>query len=165
MDYSKMKAQKVSRKKVNTDDVKISKRSSNKMKSSLSKLGISWICVVFALIIGLAGGYLASKLSFTDDTFYMNTYANGKTEIVIGAEGDATTYTEQGVTCIAFGKNISADCKITYYYREDISYEAVKVEKIDENVEGFYYAVYTCDSITYSTVTLIRDIIVLGREQ
>lgn len=164
MSYSNMKAQKVSRKKLDTN-IEISRSSSNKAKRSLAKLGISWICLVVVLIIGIAGGYFTSKLAFADDTFYMNTYANGKTEIYIGPEESAQTYTEQGVKCVAFGKDISADCTITYYYREDQTADAVKVEKVDETVAGFYYAVYTTSSIKYSSVTLIRDIIVLGEEQ
>lgn len=164
MSYSNMKAQKVSRKKLDTD-IEISRSSTNKAKRSLSKLGISWICIVVALVVGLAGGYFVSKLAFANDTFCMNAYANGETEIYIGADEPVQTYTEQGVTCIAFGKDISADCTITYYYREDQTTNAVKIDKVDENVAGFYYAVYTTSSIKYSSVTLIRDIIVLGEEQ
>ena len=71
-------------------------------------------------------------------------------------------YEEPGATGIFFGKE--AQVKTEYYYREDISHDAVKVNGVDTAVNGFYYAVYTCDGFPYRGIELIRTIEVMRVE-
>lgn len=163
MDYDRMKATKVSKKKYD-GGFEVSRSTKTKAKRTLSKAGISIVAVILCLIIGVAGGFFVSKFAFKNDTFEMVTYANGSVDIYIGSDEDQTTYTELGVKCIAFGKDISSDCKVTYYYRSDLTESEVEVDAVDESVAGIYYAVYTCPNIKFSTVKLIRNIIVLGEE-
>ena len=154
-----MKAQKSDRK--NTDiDFTVSKRNARKATSAMRKSSISWIAVLVVLIIGFAGGFFANKFSFSNDTYAMT----GSDTIYIGSQEDVTEYTEQGVTCIAFGKDYSKDCTVKYYYRADITQTEVEVQEIDETKAGIYYAVYHSPAKKYESVKLIRNIIVLGEE-
>lgn len=134
-------------------------------KRTLKKSSLSVILVVIFLIVGAVGGFFGIKYAFRNDTFAMNTYANGQFDIVIGANEENTTYTELGVKCVSFGKDVSNEVEITYYYRTDLSEEQVKVDKVDETKAGMYYAVYTTNSARYKKTTLIRNIYVTGVEQ
>ena len=130
----------------------------------MKKSAISWIVVILFLIIGGVGGFFAHKLAFKNDVYQMVTYANGQADIYIGSEEEFQTYTELGVKCISFGKDVSSECTVKYYYRTDLTEEQVEVTKVDETKPGIYYAVYSNTSKKYKSVTLIRNIIVLGEE-
>lgn len=162
MDYSKMKATKVE--KNANPSVKLSKKDINSTKKSVKKLGVSWIVVVVAIVIGLLGGYFITSAITKNDTYEMVTYANGSADVYIGPEEDFQTYEELGVRCVAFGKDYSSKCTVTYFYRADLTEDAVQVESVDITKEGIYYAVYKTPSAKYSTVKLIRNIFVLKEE-
>ena len=133
-------------------------------KKGIGKMGIIWIVAILFVIVGAVGGFFGMKYAFRNDTFHMLTYANGETDIVIGADEEFEKYYELGAKCISFGKNKSSDVEITYYYRADLSEAQVKVDKVDETKAGMYYAVYTTKASRYKTVTLIRNIYVTGVE-
>ena len=164
MDYSKMKATKQTRKPSSPGGVRVSKKDTQAAKRSLGKLGISWIMVVVFLVVGVLAGWAINKFVFSKDTYFMNTYANGEADITIGKDEDFKTYTELGVKCIAFGKDYSSDCTVEYFFRDDLTNDEIQVDEIDISTPGIYYAVYTCPNFKYSSVTLIRNIIVLGVE-
>lgn len=164
MDYSKMKATKQTKRQKSSAPVSVSKSDANKVKRSLGKLGISWILVFVFLIVGIGCGFLINKFAFKNDTYEMITYSNGLTDICIGKDEEFKTYTEMGVKCVAFGKDQTHYCMVNYYYRDDMTNDEIQVYKIDENVPGIYYAVYTTSHFKYKSVTLIRNIIVLGEE-
>lgn len=124
------------------------------------RMGIIISCVIIFLIIGVVGGFFGTKLITKNDTYEMVCYENGQIDIVIGEDEEFNRYTELGVKCVAFGKDCSDKYTVTYYYRNDLSEEAVQVENVDTSVEGMYYAVYKAPSKKYSTVKLIRNIIV-----
>lgn len=163
MDYSSMKAREKSKKQYSID-FDVSKSTKKKIKRSMKKSTISWICVILFLIVGAVGGFFAHKLAFSKDVYQMVTYANGEADIYIGADEEFQTYTELGVKCVAFGKDYSKDCTVKYYFRDDLTKEQIEVDKVDETVAGIYYAVYTTPASKYKTVTLIRNIIVLREE-
>lgn len=163
MDYSQMKATKQSKQKYDAK-ISVSRSDSKKVKRTFKTLKLNWFFVVAFLIIGVFGGFFAMKFAFHKDTFSMNAYSNGEIDITIGTEGDYTTYSELGVTCISFGKDYSKDCKITYYYRTDLTQKEEKVDSIDTSKEGIYYVVYETEVSKYKTITLIRNVIVLGEE-
>ena len=159
MSYSSMKATKSSQK--TTDiDFSVSKRTSKRASRAMRKSSIAWIAVLIVLVVGFVGGFFAQKYAFANDTYAMV----GEDTIYIGGEEEISVYTEQGVKCIAFGKDHSNDCTVKYFYRTDISEEQVEVEDIDETKAGIYYAVYSTPASKYKSVTLIRNIIVLGEE-
>lgn len=163
MDYSSMKATKKSRQKFD-GNVEVSRKDSKKINRSLKKLKLNWFMVVACILIGVAAGFFAMRFAFSKDTFQMNTYANGKTDVTIGAQGDMTSYTELGVSCVAFGKDCSKDVTITYFYRTDLTEKEVKVDGVDTSKAGMYYVVYETDVSKYKTITLIRNVIVLEEE-
>lgn len=133
-------------------------------KKSYKKLGLGIALAVIFLIVGVLGGFFAMKYAFKNDTFYMLAYENDEVDITIGADEKYTKYYELGAKCISFGKNVSSDVVITYYYRADLSEDKVQVEEVDETKPGMYYAVYTTTASRYKTVTLIRNIYVMGVE-
>ena len=120
--------------------------------------------VVVAIVVGLLGGYFITSAITKNDTYEMVTYANGSADIYIGPEEDYQTYEELGVKCIAFGKDVSSKYSVTYYYRADMTEDAVEVDGVDLNQPGVYYAVYKAPSAKYTTVKLIRNIFVLKEE-
>lgn len=159
MDYSSMKAQKTSRK--TTDiDFNFSKRGAKRTTSALRKSSIAWFAVLAVLIVGFVGGFFASKLMSKNDAYNMI----GAETIYIGSQEDMKEYTEPGVKCIAFGKDYSKDCTVKYYFRTDITETEIEVQEIDETKAGIYYAVYHSPAQKYTSVKLIRNIIVLGEE-
>lgn len=163
MDYSSMKAQKKSKKSPEID-FNLSKKEQKSIEKSIKRSGVSIILVIVLLLVGALGGWLVCKFAFSSDTYAMVAYGSGKSDIVIGPDGDDEHYTELGVKCIAFGKDISSECTVTYYYRADLTQDEVKVDGVDETVPGMYYAKYQCNNIKYKSVTLIRNIVVLEVE-
>ena len=133
-------------------------------KKSYKKLGLGIALAAIFLVVGVLGGFFAMKYAFKNDTFYMLAYENEEVDITIGADEKYTKYYELGAKCISFGKNVSNEVEITYYYRADLSEDKVQVEKVDETKPGMYYAVYTTTASRYKTVTLIRNIYVTGVE-
>ena len=99
-----------------------------------------------------------------NDCFVMNKYANGETDISIGAGEEYSSYQEIGVKCFAFNKDISSNVKIEYFYREDITKDYAQVSGVDCEKPGIYYVTYTVDNIKYRTVKLIRNVIVTREE-
>lgn len=177
MDYSSMKAKEVKRKPYSYEKSKATEgkrkqysyekdlaREAKQVKRALGRSAIAWIVVVLCLIIGGIGGFFAHKYAFKNDTYHMLTYANGEADICIGADEEYQTYSELGVKCIAFGKDLSKECTVAYYYRSDMTEKEVKVDKVDEHTPGIYYAVYTAKSPKYKSVKLIRNIIVMREE-
>lgn len=137
-------------------DFSVSKRNSRRIKSAMKKSSVSWLTALLVLVVGFAGGFFAHKLAFAKDTYAMI----GSDFVEIGIESETQTYTEQGVTCVAFGKDYSKDCTITYYYQKDASEDRVQVDKVDETKAGYYYAEYKTSTSKYKSVTLIRTIFV-----
>ena len=135
-----------------------------KATKSMKKSAVAWVVVLLFLIVGAVGGFFAHKLAFKNDVYQMVTYANGQADVYIGADEDIQTYTELGVKCISFGKDVSNECTVKYYYRTDMTEDQVEVAEVDETKPGIYYAVYSNTSKKYKSVTLIRNIIVLGEE-
>lgn len=141
------------------------------------RMGIILTFVLIFLVIGAVGGFFGTRILTKNDVYEMVCFENGKVDVVIGTHEDAdyTQYIEKGVKCVSFGKEYSfndnpsendpsKECTVTYYYRNDLSNDPVKVDKVDPLVEGMYYAVYTTPSKKYSTVKFIRNITVLRSE-
>lgn len=134
-------------------------------RKGLSKAGLAWLLIILFLIVGAVGGFFAVKFAFKNDAFAMNTYSNGSIDITIGEDGDALTYTELGAKCVAFGKDVSNEIVVKYYYRADATETQVEVAGVDETKAGMYYAVYTSKAARYKNTTLIRNIYVTEVEE
>jgi len=165
MNYNSMKATKSGKK--SYSNWSISRDTQRSAKRAAKKINANWFVVVLILIIGAVGGFFAHNLLFKNDVYEMVS-ANGETDIVIGGmeDGAVTTYTELGVKCIAFGKDYSKECTVKYYYRSDLTEDEreVSIDEINTSNVGIFYAVYECPAQKYSSVKLIRNIIVLGGE-
>ena len=165
MDYNSMKATKSQKR--SYSNISISRNQSKSAKRIAKKINANWIIVILVLIVGAVGGFFANKIIFKNDVYEMVS-ANGTTDVVLGGmeEGAITTYTELGVKCIAFGKDYSKECSVKYFYRSDLTEKEreVTIDEINTSNVGVFYAVYECPSPKYSSVKLIRNIIVLGGE-
>lgn len=122
------------------------------------------ISVVICLVVGALIGYFALMMFTKNDCFEMNVYSENQADVYIGGDTGVTEYVEKGAKCVAFGKDITSDIVVTYKYREDLSFDVIAVDDVDETKAGIYYAVYTIDNIRYKGIELIRNIIVLGEE-
>lgn len=162
MDYSSMKAQKTKTKYHYDADVSVSRNEKKKIKKLSKKL--NWFLVLLFFAIGFVGSFFVVKSAFAGDTFEMIAGDNQEIDMYIGKSEFYQTYEELGVKVVSFGKDYSKDYKVEYYYRYELTDEKQKVDGVDENKPGIYYAVYTTDALRYKSVTLIRNIIVLGGE-
>ena len=166
--YDDAKATKKSSRPVRSEspNIEVSRRTSNKIERNMERtikknFGIAAIiCFILFLIVGGLTGFFVLR----NDKFEMNAYSNGEVDIYIGEEEEFQEYKELGVVCKFLGKDISDDVKITYKYREDISFDPVEVDGVDVNTSGIYYAIYTIDHFKYKDITLIMNIIVLREE-
>lgn len=139
-----------------------------KIATPSAKLNLPVLFGAIFLIISIAIGFFAGKMLLKNDVYEMVAYENGLVDIIIGSEdseneGQAQYYKELGVKCVAFGKTYK-NYGVKYYYRNDLTQDPVEVERVDESVEGIYYAIYTSPSRKYKSVRLIRNIIVLRGE-
>ena len=165
MNYNSMKATKVEKKPYS--NISISRNSTNSAKKIVKKINANWFLVFVVIVIGIVGGYFANNYLFKNDIYEM-VMINGEIDVVLGGSDDDVmeVYVEPGVKCIAFGKDYSKECTVKYFYRSDLTEDEkeVSVEDININNPGVFYAVYDCPNLKYSTVKLIRNIIVLRGE-
>ena len=165
MNYNSMKATSSTKKPYS--NISISRDTKRSAAKFTKKVKANWFVVILTLIIGCAAGYFANNFAFKNDIYEMVSI-NGEVDVVLGGTEDnaLSTYVEYGVNCIAFGKDYSKDCTVKYYYRSDLTQEEreVSIEDISLSNPGIFYAVYECPSPKYSTIKLIRNIIVLGGE-
>lgn len=122
------------------------------------------IALILFFIVGVVGGYFTYSAICRNDCFTIIGYADYSSEIVIGQDEELNEYVEQGAKCVSFGKDISDKVKITYKYREDLTYDAVEVSGVDKDVAGYYYVIYNVDDIKYGSVTLMKLVVVTREE-
>ena len=99
---------------------------------------IIFIFLVIA-IISIFLGYFTGKIICGEDKFMLN----GKSTIVLGLE---QTYVDEGITAIAFGK--------------DISNQVITITNINFGVPGQYYIKYTIKNIRFKGVEKYRIVII-----
>ena len=182
-DYSKARAKRKSSETIKLDD-NISKSEKRKIANKVKKSPVLIVCLLF-LIIGALGGYFAfnSLSAFEMLSYSVNGTVSAESDYVIvdlmgqreklEADGSEVTMEELyasidledgGVTCKFLGVDVSSTVTTKYYYREDISHDAVTVDAIDVTIAGVYYIEYTSSHFAFSKTTLIRTIIVMGVE-
>ncbi len=165
-------------------EVNISKTQTKKITKNIKKSPIL-IIIIFALIIGAVAGYFS--FTYLSDFSMLSYSVNGEVSKEVDyVEIDITAYKEQlesqgiqktmneiyesyeivdeGVTCKFFGVDVSNTITTKYYYREDISYEAEEVSKIDIRTAGVYYIEYTSSHFAFKNTKLIRTIVVMEVE-
>lgn len=122
-----------------------------------------FLIVFICLIIGASFGGIGTYILTRNDCFEIVQSSN-QVDMVIGGDGNPSTYEELGVKCVAFGQDATSSVKIKYLYREDITHDTQAVDEIDVNVGGIYYVVYTSTNLKYRTVQLIRNVVVVRAE-
>lgn len=116
----------------------------------------TFIIPILFLIIGLAVGYFASGFVFKNDGFSL---AGEKAYTV--TVGSDFTYTEEGFTCTALGRDLSdtVSVKSNIPQNEDGSYT------LNTDAPAVYYISYTCtDTLFYTDLRLVRAFYVVEAE-
>lgn len=125
---------------------------------SVRKNPKSVIIAIICLIIGIVAGYFGMQTFTKDDAFALL----GEDYLEVTMSDDL--YADEGCKAMFLGEDLSQNVSVEYYYREDISYDAEKDEKVDLTKCGFYYVVYTCDAFPYSGIQVIRTVEVVRVE-
>ena len=130
-----MKASKIERKQYS--NIPISRKTTKKIKSATKKIKANWLIIIIIFAIGATIGFFANNYAFKNDIYEMVSL-NGQYDIILGGMEDNSqiTYTELGVKCIAFGKDISEECTVKYYYRADLTQTEREVTIDDINLSN-----------------------------
>lgn len=126
---------------------KPSKKTNNKLKKQIKKIGIgSIIVIIFLIAIGGVGGYFGFKYLTRNDCFTLV----GQDEITL--QLNTETYTDEGAKVIAFGIDDSSKVEIetNLIKQKDGSYSANEV--------GTYYIIYRVKNLKYGTLFKIEKI-------
>ena len=102
------------------------------------------------IIVGIAGGYLTTKILTKNDCFVLN--GQDEQTLFISEETGSQTYKDEGVKVIAFGIDDSDKVEIETNMKmnEDGEYYAEEV--------GTYYMIYTVKNIKYGSIFKIQRI-------
>jgi hypothetical protein len=131
-------------------------RSKKQVQKAIKKMHPAYILiVVFALVIGIAGGYLAGHFMYGKDTLALV----GEKETVVEA-GTEVTYTDEGIKYVSKGKDLSDKYIITDTNMTAIEGKLVGTPTEDEEL----YIVYTVTEGRAKGQTLYRIFKVAGGE-
>lgn len=114
---------------------------------------------IICFVLAAALGYLGLSMFTKNDEFVVINY--GETQKVDCVLNVNDQYIEQGASCISFGKDVSKEVSVKYYYRLDMFSDYVEVSSVDTSVAGIYYACYSSENLKYSNIVLTRTIEVL----
>ena len=130
-------------------------RAGKTVKKELGKIHpLTFAIPLIFLIIGVVLGYVGGSVLMKEDEFSLL----GEKSITVFV-GDSFSYTDEGFTCIALGKNISDKVKV-----ESNMTLTEGVYTVNTAEEGRYYISYTCeDSLFFSGVRLVRTVTVVER--
>ncbi len=162
-----------------------STKKKNNNRKNITKNPV-FIVLVVCLIIGLGIGFLVGSFTteFKTSDFIFNGTKTEKNDYLhielslikenLESENENTPVTdeqiknaikvEDNVTIKFFGKDLSDTVIRTYYYREDMSFEAKEVDEIDYTKAGIYYITYTSSHFAFKNHKLIRTIEITGAE-
>ena len=113
------------------------------------------IGIVF-LIMGVAIGYFTSFYLTKNDVF--DVLGDKNVVVEVGSSG---VYTDQGVKCISYGRDLSSDVVIdtNMTKNDDGTYT------FDTTKEGEFYIIYTVDDVKYKGIQRVRVITVGGTHE
>ena len=131
-------------------------RAGKAVKKELGKIHpLTFAIPLVFLIIGLVLGYLGGSVLMKEAEFSLL----GDKNITVFV-GDSFSYTDEGFTCIALGKDISDKVKV-----ESNMTFADGAYTVSTEEEGRYYISYTCeDSLFFGGVRLVRTVTVVERK-
>ena len=127
-------------------------RASRAAKKELRNMHpLTFVIPLIFLIIGLVLGYIGGGMLMKEDEFSLL----GEKSITVKV-GEKFTYTDEGFTCIALGKNIADKVKV-----ESNMTLTNGTYTVDTAEAGVYYISYTCeDPIFFGGVRLVRTVTV-----
>lgn len=112
-------------------------------KKKSTKMSVSVIVTILALVIGAVCGYFVSQKLTENDKFEI--VGEKVIEVEVGG-----TYEDEGAIVISFGKDLS---------------DKIKTEtNVDYSTEGQYYIKYTVDNFRFKGIERYRIIKVVGVE-
>ena len=119
---------------------KAQKTAERRIKKWLRSLPmLTKVLAVTALILGIACGAIFCTLAFRNDDFYLN----GTKQISLTVSDESYLYTEEGVTAICFGRDVSGTLKIEC--SEGIIDHGNGTYTIPTDKAGIYTITYTFD--------------------
>ncbi|MBQ9116681.1 MAG: hypothetical protein IJY04_06620 [Clostridia bacterium] len=120
-----------------------------KLKKALKKIhtGYTVVGAIF-LIIGLALGAFFAQSRIAEDRFVLNGEKNHTLSI-----GDTLSYTDEGITCVSFGEDVSNSVDITTNMERSADGKSFTG---DTSVECEYYIQYKITSGRYEGLSRIR---------
>lgn len=135
---------------LNTESTMISektrKKQTKKVKSSLGKISTAAkVVMVLLILVGIAGGFFATKFLTRNDCFVLN--GKGEQTMFIGEN-----YKDEGAKVVAFGIDESekVEIKTNMKKNNDGTFTADEV--------GTYYMIYTVKNIKYGSIFKIQKI-------
>ncbi len=117
---------------------------------------ITLLIGLVSLVVGIVAGYFASSFITKNDTFEL--VGESEVSFLVGSTG---VYTDEGVTCISYGRDLSKNVVINtnMIKNSDGTYA------FDTAEEGEYYIIYTIDDIKYKGIQRVRVITVGGTNE
>ena len=186
--YERARAYRSDERRQTADQPSISKSKAKRQAKKIIKSPLLLVIVITS-IIGILGGYFLTKAlcTFELNEYYVSgTIAAEKDYVIVDVSahkekredaalkaGQEITMEEiysslglvdKGASIKFMGVDVSDSVVVNYYYREDISHETKKTDKIDVSVPGVYYIEYTSSHFAFKNVKLIRTVIVTGVE-
>lgn len=133
--------------------VKLTKSQQKALEKQLKKVNpVYWVLVFVFLIVGAVAGYFAVTNLTKNDLIELN----GETTRTYFIDEGVSTYVDEGVKAIIFGKELSKDnIKIESNLQQTESGFIIPL-----NEENIYYIKYTINHITFGEVVKYRTIIV-----
>ena len=120
-----------------------------KLKKALKKVHAGYVTVaVIFLVIGLAVGVLFAMNSTSNDCFTLN----GEKYTAVSV-GETLSYTDEGITCISMGKDVSASVEINTNMERSAD---GKIFMGSTAVEGEYYIEYKITEGRYAGLSRVR---------
>ena len=128
-----------------------------KLKKALKKVHAGYLAVAaIFLVVGLAVGGWFAMSSTANDSFTLN--GEKRTEVSVG---ETLSYTDEGITCISMGKDISSCVEINTNMTRS---EDGKTFTGDTSAEGEYYIEYKITEGRFKGLSRVRIFTVVPSE-
>ncbi|MBR2460376.1 MAG: hypothetical protein IKB34_04020 [Clostridia bacterium] len=120
-----------------------------KLKKALKKVHSAYLAVAaIALIVGLVAGAVLANSRISEDKFILNGEKNRTVSV-----GESLAYTDEGVTCVSFGKDVSGKVEIKTNMEQS---EDGRSFTGDTSAECEYYIQYTVTDGRYKGLSRVR---------
>ena len=123
--------------------------SQKKLKKAAKKVHAGYAAIiVICLVIGLVAGVALAMMSTKGDTFVLNGEKYNTVTV-----GDTLSYTDEGITCVSMGKDVSGCVEINTNMKRS---EDGKTFMADTSREYEYYIEYKITEGRYAGLSKVR---------